>query len=183
MKKNTKVIIGLIVTTALVAASVAYEILKLGPVVSAVKVTPGTIRASVADRARTSLPEIARLTMPVDGRIEPITIEPGTAVKQGEVLARLDTTELEAQAAAARAEVAAINAQLNLLADNALENTVLAEAQEWIAAMAKVEESASALIEANAAPTSARSTSSAIWRARRSKPRSTNSSKPPPKRA
>lgn len=149
--KNTKLIIGLVIAAALVAASVAYEILKPGPPVNAIKVTPGTIRASVADRARTSLPAIARLTMPVDGRIEPITIEPGTAVKQGEVLARLDTTALAAQAAAARAEVAAIDAQLNLLADNALENTVLAEAKEWIAAMAKVDESATALIEANAA--------------------------------
>jgi HlyD family secretion protein len=149
--KHTKLIIGLAIAVVLVAAGIAYSILQPGPPVAAVEVRPGTIRASVADRARTSVPGIARLTMPVDGRILPITIEPGTAVKQGEVLARLDTTELEAQAAAVRAEVAAIEAQLNLLADNALENTLLAEAKQWIAAMAKVEESAAALIEANAA--------------------------------
>lgn len=149
--KNQKLIIGLTVAAVLVATSIVYELAKPGPPVDAVEVRPGTLRASVADRARTSLPEIARLTMPVDGRIEPIRLEPGTPVKQGDVVARLDTTTLEAEAAAARAEVATIQAQLDLLADNRIENTVLDEAKEWIAAMAKVEQSATALIEANAA--------------------------------
>ncbi len=52
--------------------------------------TEGSIRAYVEERARTSLPHIYHVTMPLQGRVLPITAEEGDEVKAGEVVVRLD---------------------------------------------------------------------------------------------
>lgn len=54
----------------------------------------------------------ARLGFQAAGRIEAIRVREGDAVKEGEVLARLDTREIEARLAQARAQVQAARARL-----------------------------------------------------------------------
>ena len=55
----------------------------------------GVIREYVEERAKTRLPDIYEITMPLNGRILPITLREGDRVTSGEVVARMDTEELE----------------------------------------------------------------------------------------
>jgi HlyD family secretion protein len=143
--------IGIAIAVVLIGGYSASLMLKPGPKVEVLEISPGKIERYVEERARTSLPHIASLTMPFNGRIAPITIEPGTAVKQDQVVAQLINDDLHAEVAIAEAELGAVNAQLALLADNALEKTALQEMQGWIATMDKVEQASAVLIGANQA--------------------------------
>jgi HlyD family secretion protein len=55
----------------------------------------GEIRTYVEERAKTRLPEIFRVTMPLDGRIQPIRLKEGDAVAQGQEVATLDPVDLD----------------------------------------------------------------------------------------
>lgn len=54
----------------------------------------GTIRQYVDERARTTLPHVYHITMPENGRIQPITVTEGAIVTQNQVLATLDKADL-----------------------------------------------------------------------------------------
>lgn len=149
--RHRNILIALVVLLAAVGASVAYALLRPGPPAAAIQVEPGTLRSYVEERARTTLPTLVRVTMPFAGRIQPITLVPGTQVAAGDLLAQAETADLEDELAAAKAELAAVAARRAVLADNALANTALQEFQGWIVAMAKLEASAKALITANQA--------------------------------
>jgi len=69
----------------------------------------GRIDAYVEERARTTLPHVFRITMPLEGRIEPITLEAGTPVTQGQVVATLDTADLATLLAETRELIQAMN--------------------------------------------------------------------------
>jgi len=86
----------------------------------------GTIRAYVEERARTTLPRVYRITMPFNGRVEPITMEEGDRVAKGEVVATLDaenlTTALEQFEETVRASGQAVKAaDQQVVANRALE--------------------------------------------------------------
>jgi len=149
--RKIRIAIGLAIAVLLIGGYGAYAILKPGPQVNAVKVSPGKIQSYVEERARTTLPTTRRLSMPYDGRIAPITIEPGTQVTAGQVVAQLITDDLKSELSIAEAEVARINAQLAVLGDNSLEQTALQEMQGWIETMGKVKLGSQAMISANQA--------------------------------
>ncbi len=69
------------------------QITKKTPVQTAVAKT-GTIRQYIDERARTTLPHVYHITMPENGRIEPITLIAGTAVTQGQTLVSLEKADL-----------------------------------------------------------------------------------------
>jgi HlyD family secretion protein len=52
--------------------------------------TEGNIKAYVEERARTSLPHIYHVTMPLQGRVLPITVEEGDKVTVGEIVVQLE---------------------------------------------------------------------------------------------
>ncbi|MCP4194391.1 MAG: HlyD family efflux transporter periplasmic adaptor subunit [Planctomycetaceae bacterium] len=54
-----------------------------------------TIRTYIQERAKTQLPEVHRITMPLQGRILPIEIEEGEWVTANQIVARLDTQDLD----------------------------------------------------------------------------------------
>ena len=53
-------------------------------------VTKGTIRSYVEERGRTSLPHIYHVTMPMQGRVMPISVEEGDTVKVGDKVIHLE---------------------------------------------------------------------------------------------
>ena len=122
----------------------AMQGMKKGVAVRAAKVESGAIFSWVEERARTTLPRTYTLTMPVTGRILAIELEEGDVVKKGQVLARMDTTELEARVAQAKARLA-----LNTF--DALERTALEEFEKWIATMTDTAEAAGKVVEASEA--------------------------------
>jgi len=52
--------------------------------------TKGAIQSYVEERARTSLPHIYHVTMPLQGRVLPISVEEGDTVKTGDIVVRLE---------------------------------------------------------------------------------------------
>ena len=74
-------------------------------------VSEGPIEAYVEERARTSVPRIYHVTMPLPGRILPVEVREGDAVRQGQVVAHLEDVEWkEASISVAETVVAMKNA-------------------------------------------------------------------------
>jgi len=73
--------------------------------------------------------------MPLNGRILPITIKPGTKVVKGQVIAELEESDLQNKAAEATARIYAIHGQIKINQYNAIEKTALTESDEWIKTM------------------------------------------------
>ena len=87
------IIIGVVVL--LVVMTVGYYSMGGAVPVQMAQAEQGRINAYVEERARTTLPRVYRLTMPLEGRIEPITLEAGTPVKKGQVVAMMDLSDLK----------------------------------------------------------------------------------------
>ena len=95
IKKKIKwLIIGMVLVVIIVIAAVG---MKTSVSVQTAEAKSGTIRSYVEERARTTLPRVHRITMPFNGRVEPIILQEGSSVKKGDVVARLDTENLETE--------------------------------------------------------------------------------------
>ena len=87
-----------IITIAAIILVIALIIIMSMPKpfnIQAADVTQGTIKTYVEERAKTSLPHVYRITMPFTGRVKPITLREGDAVKEGTIVALLDTDNLK----------------------------------------------------------------------------------------
>jgi HlyD family secretion protein len=105
-----------IVLLVLVVLAGAYALRPAAAIpVELVAVERGTVAAEVQDRARTSLPRRHSLAMPIDGRLLPIELKEGDRVEAGQIVARLDTAELDSdvEAAEKRVELAESSIRLN----------------------------------------------------------------------
>ena len=99
LPKSMKRIIWLS-ATAVVLALVVLAMVYTPPVaVTTAKVRKGTIRAYVDERAKTTLPRIYKITMPVSGIISPITLSEGDQVSEGQTVAALDMFDLDNEVA------------------------------------------------------------------------------------
>jgi HlyD family secretion protein len=81
---------------AIVLAAVAYSIyadsVRPLPVRAAI-LAEGPIEAYVEERARTSVPRVYHVTMPLAGRIFPVEVSEGDRVEKGQVVARLEDVD------------------------------------------------------------------------------------------
>ncbi len=145
MAKSNKSWIKWAVLAAVLVAVVAFFMESgSGRQVFAAKAVKQKIRAWVEDRARTTLPRVYALTMPVSGRIMPIEVKEGQQVKQGQTVAQMDSTALKTALAQAQA-------RLDLNQFNALEQTALEEFMRWIEAMKQMTEAANEMTKASEA--------------------------------
>lgn len=93
MKNTTNIrwgwIVFIAVCLAVTALGVLSKMTQKTPVRTAIaKETP--IQSYVEERARTSLPHIYHITMPMQGRVLPIRVEEGDPVNIGDIVVRLD---------------------------------------------------------------------------------------------
>ncbi len=96
------------------------------------QVRRGLIQAYVDEAARTTLPHVYHLTMPQNGRIQPITVREGDSVTQGQVVAVMDLADLqdslrEANAAVTAIQAAVLSSQAKITASKAYEDYA-----EWV---------------------------------------------------
>jgi HlyD family secretion protein len=89
----------------------------------------GTIRESFREAARTRLAQTWKISTQVAGRVGRIDLEPGDSVARGQTLAEFDPTPFETAVAQARADVAELQARLDLNADTRLDRAALEEAE------------------------------------------------------
>ncbi|MCA9114161.1 MAG: HlyD family efflux transporter periplasmic adaptor subunit [Planctomycetaceae bacterium] len=94
----------------------------------------GPIEEYIEERARTAWPEVYPVTMPLDGRIQPFTLEVGDEVTAGQVVARMDAADLSTDRSAALAQLD----QFRFLEKRA-QNTLAAAQAQVKAAAAKLE--------------------------------------------
>ena len=135
---------------AIVILAIAGSILmKKGTPVQTSLAVQGQIKEYVEERAKTSLPHVYRLTMPLDGRILPINLKAGTKIKQGEIVAALDQADLQTRVTRIKAEIDAINAKITVNEYNALEKSALKESTDWIKTMTELVKAFEKKIEAN----------------------------------
>ncbi|MEW6356950.1 MAG: HlyD family efflux transporter periplasmic adaptor subunit [Planctomycetota bacterium] len=117
-----------VLLAAIIAAAV-YVQMSRGVVVRVAAVEQGKISAYVDERARTSLPRVIHLTMPLDGRIKAISLLEGQEVKKGEAVAMLDDSDLKTSAAEAQARLDEIGEEIKVNQFRAIEELALRESK------------------------------------------------------
>jgi len=89
-----KWIIGLLIVAGIIAA-----LAKAGGgravTVDVATVETGEMTAYVEEQAKTRVPDVFEITMPLQGRILPITLREGDKVEKGQVVAKMDIDDLE----------------------------------------------------------------------------------------
>ena len=131
--KKIKWIIGIVIVI-LIVICIIYSKMQGIPVLAA-KVEKGKVCEYVEERAVTSLPNTFKVTMPLSGRIMPIELKPGTIVKKGQIIAKMDDTELKSKIDEITAKIDAIKGQITINEYNAIEDTALQESTKWIKTM------------------------------------------------
>lgn len=88
-------LIIVLVVLAIAAIATAVALNPRGIPVDAADARRGPIREYIEEQAKTRLPDVYQITMPLQGRILPITLDEGDSVQKGEVVARMDTSDLD----------------------------------------------------------------------------------------
>lgn len=127
---------ALVIAGAIVVVALYMLFAPRGVPVQSAQVTEGRVSAYVEETAITALPHIHKLSMPLDGRIMPITLLPGTPVKAGEIVAKLDVADLETVIAENTALMKMADASIALNKYNEIEETAIKESEGWISTMA-----------------------------------------------
>lgn len=130
MKKKKKIII----VSAIALTLIIWIISSMtgGIPVHAAKASSGVIYQYIDNRAKTRLPKIYNISMPLDGRIMPIDLKPGDTVKENQLLAQLDKDNLQSRLREVKAEMEAVQGQIKINAFNKLEKTAMQESKQWI---------------------------------------------------
>lgn len=128
---------------AVLAASLAvYARVSAKKDVLAARATRGTIREWTDEQARTRVPNSQLITMPFDGRVEAITLDEGSQVKAGQVVARVVTADLDLDLADATAAVERLQAAIRENDDTTTEETNVKQSEELVLSMNKTVEAA-----------------------------------------
>src|ERR1700676_4550332 len=120
-------IIGALLVLVLIGAAAGLGAFGGGVPVEAAKVQKGPIREFIDERGKTHLPQAYAITMPLDGRVEAISLVEGSSVRNGDVVARLVPLDLKLNRDAAEAAVARLDASMVENDDVSVEQTSLAQ--------------------------------------------------------
>ena len=115
---------------ALVAVSLmglGYSSWNSGVPVEAARVARAPVREYVDEEGKTRLAETYLITMPYDGRIEPIELLEGAAVTKGQVVARIKPVDIELNKEMADASVKRLKAAIRENDDASVESTALSQ--------------------------------------------------------
>ena len=104
MWKWILVVVILVVAAAVYAATTASQLVDTAPA------RRGTVSAFVEERATTRLPRTYRITMPIDGRILPIELKEGDAVRADGIVAQIELADLDTAVQMADARVRRLQA-------------------------------------------------------------------------
>lgn len=120
---------------AVVMLSAAYGLWNSGAPVQAAAARRGAIREFVDESGKTRLPKTHLLTMPFPGRLEEIELHEGQPVSQGQVVAKLVSSDLENEVAEAVASVERLEASIAENEDSLIEQTSKQQALAFVESM------------------------------------------------
>lgn len=141
----------IILFAAVLATGTIYERFASGTPVEVARAGFGPIREFIDEEARTRLPRTYEVTMPFNGRIEPIAVREGTPVKAGDVVARVVQADLDLKVAEAKAAVDRLEASLRENDDTSVEATALEQALRYVQSMNRTVEAAEEQVKAGEA--------------------------------
>lgn len=143
MSRRVLAILALVIVAL---AGVAWSFWRTAVPVEVVPVERGVVEAVVDQRAVTRLPRTVHITMPRAGRVEPITLVPGSPVKKGQVVARMVAEDLQLAVARAEAAVARIDASIVENDDARVEHVSFDQAVNFVASIREVVKAAAARV-------------------------------------
>lgn len=132
-------------------AAVGFTSLRSGVPVEAAAAARGPIREYIDEEGKTRLSETYLVTMPYDGRIEPIELIEGTAVTKGQVVAKITPIDIELQLAEAQAIVDRLKASLKENDDISVEGTALAQTLSMVESVDRTVDAAAARLKSGQA--------------------------------
>ena len=110
-----------------------------------------TICAYVEEQAVTELPHDYLIAMPIPGWLEPIDLREGDPVKKNQVVARLETHDLQDHVLQAQQRIAVLNTKIKQTKDHRLENNAMVEVQATVKAIDETVKAAEAKLLASKA--------------------------------
>ena len=131
--KKVKWIVGIIIIVVIIVC-IIYSKMQ-GISVHAAKISKGTVSEYIEERAVTSLPYLYKITMPLSGRIKPITLTPGTSLKKGQIIAQMDEADLQTAISKSKGQVDAIKGMIAVNKYRKLWTTARDESSKWIETM------------------------------------------------
>src|SRR4051812_25054089 len=112
-------------SAAIVGLGIAYTVSTGGLPVETAIVRQADIRQFIDERGKTRLPRTYAITMPYDGRIEPIDLVEGTFVRREQTVARIVPRDLDQTVKAAAKVVERLEAAVRENDDTSVESTGL----------------------------------------------------------
>ncbi len=140
--------IGLVTIVLVAVISLAFRF-RSGVPVQAAHVDRGKISEFIDERGKTRLPRIYRITMPQAGWIQEITLQEGTPVKEGQIVAQIAAEDLDTAVAEARAVVERLDAAIAENDDIAVESSLAIQANKFVASMNNTVEAGKARMESS----------------------------------
>ncbi|MBF6599267.1 MAG: biotin/lipoyl-binding protein [Dehalococcoidia bacterium] len=118
-------------------------------------VTRGTIRQTVSTTGTVSARSSTNLSFQQSGRVTAVNVKPGDAVTQGEVLAQVDTSDLQTALKTAQANLASAGIKLHQLQQGALASDLAAADQSVVQAQSANDKAQNDLAALNNPPAAA----------------------------
>jgi HlyD family secretion protein len=147
---KTWIILVVAVAVAGVAA-VGFTSLSSGTPVEAAPARRAPIREYIDEEGKTRLAETYLVTMPYNGRVEPIELVEGTPVTKGQVVARVSPLDIELGKATAQAIVERLKASITENDDTSVENTALQQTVSMVDSIDRMVEAAAARVKSGQA--------------------------------
>ena len=122
-------------TCLLLAVGIGLAGCSQPPAVEVVEVERGPIRQYIDERGKTRLPEVHLITMPFDGRIEPVEVVEGESVKEGQVVARVVPRDLKLAYDAADAAVQRLGESITEKKDTRIEEVIKRQIESYVKSM------------------------------------------------
>ncbi|HEX3726562.1 MAG TPA: efflux RND transporter periplasmic adaptor subunit [Pirellulales bacterium] len=142
----------LILIAALIGmTTVGYSSWAGGVRVAAARCQRDTIREYIDEEGKTRLAETYLITMPFDGRVEPIDLVEGTSVSKEQVVARIKPLDIDLDKAAARAIVDRLKASIKENDDVTVESTSLQQTISLVESVDRMVEAAATRVKSGQA--------------------------------
>ena len=136
---------------ALLLAAFGIASLTSGVAVEAVACRRGAVQEYVDEEGKTRLAETYLITMPYDGRIEPIELVEGTLVTKGQVLARITPLDIDLSKALAQTAVDRLKASIKENDDTSVEGTSLKQTVSLVESVDRMVDAAATRVQSGKA--------------------------------
>jgi HlyD family secretion protein len=138
----------LFVVVIVAVAGAVYATTTASQLVDTAPARRGRVCAFVEERATTRLPRTYRITMPIDGRILPIELTEGDAVRADQIVAQIELADLDTAVRMAEARVRRLQARIVENNDTRIELSTIRELDSVLESVDRSVEASRAQTEA-----------------------------------